>query len=918
MLKERLNALILPLTSMGRNAKMAALLLGFAGIGHSASAQFSFTEITGQPFPGVLSSMVAFADVDGNGTQDVFIAGNTSSGSSAKLYSNNGNGNYTEIPGNAFIGGGTGDAAFADVDNDGDKDLLVVGSFGAAATTRLYLNNGSGVFTLVTGTPFPGVGNSSSVAFADVDNDGDQDVMISGELPSAVQVVTKLYANNGSGVFTEVTGTPFAQVGFSSLLFTDIDNDGDQDVFVAGSLGTGNTNLVTKLYQNNGAGVFTEVLGTPFPGVSSTNGGSFIAVADVDGNGTKDVVVSGYTTTQSITKVYRNNGPGNFTEITGNSFGLGGTVALADLDGNGTQDMLIEGYTTGPVLPATKLYSNNGSGIFTGVTGLPFNGFGMSDFGVADVDGNGKKDLLITGYDATYQFIAKLYKNVSIPPCVKDSVMITQSICAAQLPYTWRGKTITAGGIDIAKDTLQNTRGCDSVLHLTLVVKQPTTGTDNRSYCRTALPAVWNGITIPATATSNPAFATYTTTGANGCDSVTTLNLVVKQPVTSTDNKTYCRNALPTTWNGITIPATAISNPAFATYTTTGANGCDSTVTLNLVVKQPVATTDIRTYCSSALPAVWNGITIPATATSNPAYTTYTTTGANGCDSVVTLNLTVTNALVPAVGIVANPGNVICAGVAVTFTAVDTNGGTAPAFQWFRNGVAAGNTNNFTSGTLANNDVIFCIMTSSLTCVAPRATDTSNIVTMTVNSAPTPVITISASPGVNVSSGTMVTFTANVTNGGTTPTYQWKKNNVNVGTNSATYTTNALANNDTVLCTVTSGNPCAVMQTVNSNMLILKVSTGIGQVAGGANDLVLYPNPNNGTFTVKGTINADHAVLEVLNVVGQTVYRQPVTIRNDQLDTQMTLPPAIAAGGTYLLRVRAANSVNVYRFVLAK
>lgn len=917
MLKQRLNALILPLTTRSRRAKTAVLLLGFAGIGHGASAQFSFTEITGQPFPGMGGSTIAFADVDGNGTQDVLIGGNTSTIEVTKVYRNNGTGNYTEIAGNSFTGISTGDAAFADVDNDGDKDVLITGGSGTTIA-KLYLNNGTGVFTLATGTPFVGAGNSSAVAFADIDNDGDQDVMIAGEMPGALQVATKLYTNNGSGVFTEVAGTPFPGMGFCSIAFSDIDNDGDQDVLLAGSLNTGGTSLVTKLYQNNGAGSFTEVMGTPFSGVSSTNSGSFIAIADVDGNGTKDVVISGFTTTSAITKVYRNNGGNNFTEITGNSFALGGTVAVADMDGNGTQDLLIGSYTTGPVSPATRLYSNNGTGVFTQVTGMPFSGIGMGDFALADVDGNGKKDVLFTGYNATYQLVAKLYRNVSIPPCVKDSVVITNTICAAQLPYTWRGKTITTGGVDVAKDTLLNTRGCDSVLHLTLVVKQPTTGTDNRSYCRAALPAVWNGITIPATATSNPAFATYTTTGANGCDSVTTLNLVVKQPVASTDNKTYCRNALPTTWNGITIPATAISNPTFATYTTTGANGCDSVVTLNLVVKQPVATTDIRTYCSSALPAVWNGITIPATATSNPAYTTYTTTGANGCDSVVTLNLTVTNALVPAVGIVANPGNVICAGSSVTFTAVDTNGGTAPAFQWFRNGTVAGSGNSFTSGTLANNDVIFCIMTSSLACVAPRATDTSNIVIMTVNSAPTPVITISASPGVNISSGTTVTFTASVVNGGGTPTYQWKKNNVNVGTNSATYTTNVLANNDTVLCTVTSGNPCAVQQTVNSNMLIMKVSTGIGQVTGSANDLVLYPNPNNGTFTVKGTIKADEAVIEVLNVVGQTVYQESVAIRNDRLDTQVTLPSAIAAGSTYLLRVRTMNRVDVYRFVLAK
>ncbi|MCF8429326.1 MAG: hypothetical protein K9G64_04270, partial [Bacteroidia bacterium] len=68
-----------------------------------------------------------------------------------------------------------------------------------------------------------------------------------------------------------------------------------------------------------------------------------------------------------------------------------------------------------------------------------------------------------------------------------------------------------------------------------------------------------------------------------------------------------------------------------------------------------------------------------------------------------------------------------------------------------------------------------------------------------------------------ICSGTNVTFTAVPTNGGTLPTYQWKKNGINVGTNSTTYSDNSLLNNDQITCTITSNITCAVIPTVSSN-----------------------------------------------------------------------------------------------------
>jgi hypothetical protein len=91
-------------------------------------------------------------------------------------------------------------------------------------------------FTEVTGTPFTGVAQSS-IAFADVDGDNDLDVLITGlnfmGQPPGVRI-SKLYTNDGVGNFTEVFGTPFAGVEEGSIAFADVDGDNDQDVLITG------------------------------------------------------------------------------------------------------------------------------------------------------------------------------------------------------------------------------------------------------------------------------------------------------------------------------------------------------------------------------------------------------------------------------------------------------------------------------------------------------------------------------------------------------------------------------------------------------------------------------------------------------------------------------------------------------------
>ena len=150
----------------------------------------------------------------------------------------------------------------------------------------------------------------------------------------------------------------------------------------------------------------------------------------------------------------------------------------------------------------------------------------------------------------------------------------------------------------------------------------PTTSTQTVSACGSY---VWNGTTY--TASNNT--ATYVTTNAGGCDSTVTLNLTIKQPSTSTTSISNCGSY---SWNGQSYSTSG-------TYSWTGTNAelCDSVATLSLTINQASTSTSTETATGSY---VWNGNTY----TSSGTYT-YQTTNAAGCDSTATLNLTINPAV---------------------------------------------------------------------------------------------------------------------------------------------------------------------------------------------------------------------------------------------------------------------------------
>ncbi|MFM2206374.1 MAG: hypothetical protein RL213_349 [Bacteroidota bacterium] len=149
-----------------------------------------------------------------------------------------------------------------------------------------------------------------------------------------------------------------------------------------------------------------------------------------------------------------------------------------------------------------------------------------------------------------------------------------------------------------------------------------------------------------------------------------------------------------------------------------------------------------------------------------------------------------------------------CSGGSVTLTA-----SSAVSYLW-------------SSGSTASSITVTSSGTFSVTGTnAAGCTAVSSGTSVTVTPNVTPTVSITASPSGTVFSTTSVTFTAVITNGGSSPIYRWMKNGTTVGTNSATYTNSSWVDGDMVNCELTSNTPCATVSTVTSNSVILTVST---------------------------------------------------------------------------------------------
>lgn len=200
----------------------------------------------------------------------------------------------------------------------------------------------------------------------------------------------------------------------------------------------------------------------------------------------------------------------------------------------------------------------------------------------------------------------------------------------------------------------------------------------------------------------------------------------------------------------------------------------------------------------------------------DPLFACTTGQGANSNNIV----MHVKNKLDPSINIAAS-SNTICAGSMVTFNATATGAGNNPNYQWKINGVNTGTNNNvYTSSSLANNDLVSCVLTIDplYSCAIVNQVVSKNIpVTVTTGTVPSVEITADKN---NACAGEDITFTAIANDAGSNPTYQWLLNNVLLQVSTPVYTSNKLANGDQLLCKIVPGAGACSFVPDSSNVLV--------------------------------------------------------------------------------------------------
>ncbi|KPA19078.1 hypothetical protein MHK_000704, partial [Candidatus Magnetomorum sp. HK-1] len=275
---------------------------------------------------------------------DILLTGDTGSSKIAKVYRNTG-GSFSEDTGINLTVVDYSSVAFGDYDNDGDLDILLTGEAGSSRIAKVYRNT-EGSFSEAAGINLPGV-RFSSVEFGDYDNDGDLDILLTGCTGSIR--IAKVYRNTG-GSFNEDTGINLTKVDYSSVAFGDYDNDGDLDILLAGYT---SSSKIAKVYRNT-EGSFSEATDISLTGAAKCS----VAFGDYDNDGDLDILLTGDTDSSKIAKVYRNTG-GNFSEATDiNLTGVyNSSVAFGDYDNDGDLDILLTGDIGGSKI--AKVYRNN-------------------------------------------------------------------------------------------------------------------------------------------------------------------------------------------------------------------------------------------------------------------------------------------------------------------------------------------------------------------------------------------------------------------------------------------------------------------------------------------------------------------------------------------------------------------------------
>jgi len=294
----------------------------------------------------------------------------------------------------------SGSLDWGDYDNDGDLDLLLTGRISETLTiSRVYQNQASNFVDIQAG--LIGVVHSST-AWGDYNNDSCLDIALIGNTvleDGSLLPVTRLYRGNCNGEFTLVP-VELPGVHSGAVTWGDYNNDGRLDILLVGRDSADNG--LSRIYRNDGQGNFTDI-NAGLTGMWYADA----AWGDYDNDGYLDALLTGST----LTLLYHNNGDGTFSDINAGFQRLRySSAAWGDYNSDGYLDALLTGYDYYSSSYYAKVYRNDGDNVFTDI-GAALENVWRSRAKWGDCDNDGDLDILLIGLSSSGQSISAIYRN---------------------------------------------------------------------------------------------------------------------------------------------------------------------------------------------------------------------------------------------------------------------------------------------------------------------------------------------------------------------------------------------------------------------------------------------------------------------------------------------------------------------------
>jgi hypothetical protein len=392
---------------------------------------------------------VFVADLDGDGDNDVISGGAGVYDSDVSWYENDGQGNFSEQQVISADVQGTGSVFAADLDGDGDMDVLSASRNDGKVAWYENLD-GEGSFGSQELLSADAAGAITVVA-ADLDGDGDLDVVAGSDSDDSI----RWFENGGSGDFSDEFLLTDTAVAVTAVVAADLDDDGDLDIVF-----TSRDDNTVGWFPNLGPGDDSLEFGPERVISLDDLGPNALYAADLDGDGLLDLAIAGRT--GDTVTWHKNLGGGLFDGprlINNRAEGASGVFA-ADLDADGDLDLI----STSRLDNKVSVYRNeDGLGTFSAEQVLSSQGFlGAQQVDAADVDGDGDLDVVASSFNSdTVSWFENVNGNGTFGPerIISDRVNGAEAVLIADLDGDGDGDAVSASFFDSKLAWYENVDG---------------------------------------------------------------------------------------------------------------------------------------------------------------------------------------------------------------------------------------------------------------------------------------------------------------------------------------------------------------------------------------------------------------------------------------------------------------------------